>query len=969
MTTQTSTPDQTVIALNIEIDRLKQELASAERYKADSEFLRSILASSGDCIKVLDLEGRLAYMNEGGQAVMEVSDFNSIKGCPWPDFWAGENHREARRALQAARDGQMGRFQGEAKTFKGNVRWWDVQVTPIFDEAGQPRRILSVSRDISQAKRDELAVAEKEANYRNLYNAIAIGFCIVEVYCDDQGVPVDYRFLQTNKAFNEITGLGDITGQWMKELAPSHASSWSDRYAEVAATGKPVHFEYVAKSQNNRHYEVYAYPLGEPGIHQVAVLFSDITARKRSDAQRAALVELSSRQHEVETAADIAHLAAEITGRTLAVSRVGFGVIQPGGETLVIERDWTAPNFPSGAGLHWLSSYGDALTGLYKGKTIVVNDIPRDAQSEKGASTFAAFATYALVNVPLFEDGKLEAVFFVNSDRPRVWSSDELDFISDVATLTQAATGRRRSKRQLQQFAASLELQVVERTRDRDRLWRLSGDLMLVADAQGTIVRANPAWTEILGWLPEDLIPLNVFDLIHPDDLAQSEKGAKDIIDRNARLSRFENRYRCKGGSYRWISWTAQSADGFIIGVGRDITEDKEKALALAAAEDALRQSQKMEAVGQLTGGLAHDFNNLLAAITGAMELLKLRLAQGRLKDLDRYIAAALGASSRAAALTHRLLAFSRRQTLEPRSTNVNALIADMADMISRTVGPQIELVVIEQSALWNARIDPPQLENALLNLCINARDAMAGRGRITIQTANHRFDDPTAENLDLVPGEYLSLSVTDTGTGISPELITRIFDPFFTTKPIGEGTGLGLSMIYGFAKQSGGLIKVDSRVGEGTTMSLFIPRCDEYADGELLCLSGAEGPVATGQGEVVLVVDDEPVIRMLVTELLGDMGFTPLEAVESAGALEILNSDARIDLLITDVGLPGLMNGRQLAETGRIARPELKVLFITGYADGAFEEGAQLAPQMDLLAKPFSVEAFVARVEKLLGT
>lgn len=967
MTIRTDISAETIIALTEENERLRRELASLERHQADSAFLRSILAASADCIKVLDLEGRLAYMSERGQALMEVSDFNEIKGCPWPNFWEGEGHEEAKWALWAARDGRMGRFQGEAKTFKGNAKWWDVQVTPIFDEAGQPRRILSVSRDITQAKLNELALAEKEANYRALYNAIAIGFCIVEVRCNDQGAPEDYCFLKVNKAFGEITGLTDITGHWMGDLVPDQESPWAKQYAEMWATGKAVHFEHMVGSLNNRHFDVYAYPMGPQAPNQVAVLFTDISTRKQRDAQRAALIELSTRQHDFDRAADIAYLAAEITGRTLGVSRVGYGVIQPGGQTLIIERDWTAPGVASGAGLHFLSSYGDALIGLGEGKGIVVNEIAADPRTRRGAAAFAEAAVAALVNIPLFDEDRLEAVLFVNDDRPRDWSEEELDFISRVARLTQTTIGRRRSKRQLQQFATSLEAQVTERTRDRDRLWRLSGDLMLVADSKGGIVRSNPAWTEILGWLPEDLIGMNLFDLIHPDDLAHTEQGASDINHHSVRLTHFENRYRCKNGDYRWISWAAQAGDGFIIGVGRNITDEKEQALALATAEDALRQSQKMEAVGQLTGGIAHDFNNLLAAITGALDLLKLRLGQGRLKDLDRYISAALGATSKGAALTHRLLAFSRRQALEPRSTDVNALIADMTDMISRTVGPQIEVVVIAEPDLWNARIDPPQLENALLNLCINARDAMPNGGRITIQTANHHFADPVGNNLDLAPGDYLSLCVIDTGSGIQPEHLARIFDPFFTTKAIGEGTGLGLSMIYGFAKQSGGLVKVESTSNEGTILCLYMPRCNEY-DLASDCISEAPSEEMKGCGEVVLIVEDEPVLRMLATEMLGDMGYTTLQASESSGGLEILASDVRIDLLITDVGLPGRMNGRQMAAIARETRPELKVLLITGYADSAFQNEGQLREDMEVLAKPFSVDAFAARIDKLLG-
>lgn len=969
MTLNNSTYDHTVIALTAEVERLRRELAFVEPRQADSAFLRSILASSGDCIKVLDLDGRLTYMNEGGQALMEVSDFNAVKGCPWPSFWEGEGHQEAKSALRAAQEGRMGRFQGEAKTFRGAPRWWDVQITPIFDEAGKPARILSVSRDITEAKLNELELVAKEANYRNLYNAIAAGFCVVEFRCNDQGVPVDYRFLQVNNAFSEITGLVNVTGRWLRDLAPEHESYWFDRYAEIAATGQALHFEYFAAGLNDRHYAVYAYPLAQAGTHQVAVVFSDITSRKQSEAQRTALIELNARQQDADSAADIAYLAAEITGRTLAVSRVGYGVIQPDGHTLIIDRDWTTPNYPSGAGLHWLSSYGDALVGLREGKTIVVNDVAEDARTQGGVSTFKSFATAALVNVPLFDETRLEAVFFVNSERPRVWSADELEFISDVATLTRVTIERRRSKRQLQQFATSLEKQVAERTRDRDRLWRLSGDLMLVADGQGAIVRCNPAWTETLGWLPEELMGASLFDLIHPDDMVHTQQGARGITHDGQRLSRFENRYRCKSGKYRWISWTAQSADGFIIAVGRDVTEDKDKALALAAAEDALRQSQKMEAVGQLTGGLAHDFNNLLAAISGALELLQLRLGQGRLTDLDRYIAAALGASNKAAALTHRMLAFSRRQQLEPRSTDVNALIADMAEMIRRTVGPHIELKVVAEAELWTARIDPPQLENALLNLCINARDALPGGGRITIETANHHFEEPASEGLDLKPGDYLSLCVIDNGTGIPPEVIARVFDPFFTTKPIGQGTGLGLSMIYGFAKQSCGLINVTSAVGEGTTMCLYMPRCRDSDMAEGTCLDDAKDLAASTQGEVVLVVDDEPVVRMLVTEMLGDMGYTTLEASDSSGGLEILASDARVDLLVTDVGLPGFMNGRQLADAGMEGRPDLKVLFITGYADSAFEGEGHLGPQMEVLTKPFSVDAFAARISKLLDS
>ena len=344
----------------------------------------------------------------------------------------------------------------------------------------------------------------------------------------------------------------------------------------------------------------------------------------------------------------------------------------------------------------------------------------------------------------------------------------------------------------------------------------------------------------------------------------------------------------------------------------------EERTAELQKTEEALRQSQKMEAVGQLTGGLAHDFNNLLTGISGSLELLQSRMAQGRLTDLDRYINAAQGASKRAAALTHRLLAFSRRQTLDPKPTDVNELIHGVEELVRRTVGPAIAIEVVGAAGLWPALIDPPQLENALLNLCINARDAMPEGGRITIETANKWLDDRAARERDLPPGQYLSVCVTDTGTGMTPDVIARAFDPFFTTKPIGQGTGLGLSMIHGFVRQSGGQVRIYSELGQGTTMCLYLPRYYGSAREEAAHADLSDAPRAE-QGETVLIVDDEPSVRMLVSEVLEDLGYTAIEAADGPTGLKIMQSDARLDLLVTDVGLPGGMNGRQMADAGRV--------------------------------------------------
>ncbi len=407
---------------------------------------------------------------------------------------------------------------------------------------------------------------------------------------------------------------------------------------------------------------------------------------------------------------------------------------------------------------------------------------------------------------------------------------------------------------------------------------------------------------------------------------------------------------------------------GALIGAfmtGRNVTERMRSEQALREAQDALRQAQKTEAIGQLTGGLAHDFNNLLAAISGNIELLELRIARGHATGLDSYIESARAATRRAAALTQRLLAFARRQTLDPRPTDVNRLIHGIADMIGRSTGPDVELEIVGAVGLWTAKIDPSQLENSLLNLAINARDAMMPQGgRITIETANKWLDERAAIAGDLPPGQYVSVSVTDTGSGMTPEVKARAFDPFFTTKPIGAGTGLGLSMVYGFARQSGGEVRIYTEIGQGTTVSLYLPRFHGAAEPEAAIASTA---VTAGAGETVLVVDDEPAIRALIVEVLRENGYVAVEAGDGHAALEWLNSHGRIDLLITDVGLPGGMSGRQIADAARQMRPALKVLFITGFAENAVLGSGLLAPGMELLTKPFEMSALARRVRNMV--
>jgi len=391
----------------------------------------------------------------------------------------------------------------------------------------------------------------------------------------------------------------------------------------------------------------------------------------------------------------------------------------------------------------------------------------------------------------------------------------------------------------------------------------------------------------------------------------------------------------------------------------------EERTQALRSTEEALRQSQKMEAIGQLTGGIAHDFNNLLQGITGSLDLMQKRLTQGRARDIEPFLAGAIASAGRAAALTHRLLAFARRQPLDPRAVLINPLVGSMEDLLRRTLGEAIDLDLGLAEGLWPTRCDPNQLENAVLNLALNARDAMPGGGRLRIETRNEIIGaDGVAPHFECPPGEYVCIYVTDTGVGMNSETVIHAFEPFFTTKPAGHGTGLGLSMIYGFARQSDGYAKIESEIGKGTTFTLCMPRFVGNANGEER--DAATERLTGSDGEVVLVVEDEPVVRALIVEVLVELRYNVLEAADGPTGLKILQSLRRIDLLITDIGLPGL-NGRQIADAARVQRPTLKVLFMTGYAETAAVSDGFLQKGMAMITKPFAMDALTARIREVI--
>ncbi|WP_313804824.1 PAS domain-containing sensor histidine kinase [Sphingobium sp.] len=501
---------------------------------------------------------------------------------------------------------------------------------------------------------------------------------------------------------------------------------------------------------------------------------------------------------------------------------------------------------------------------------------------------------------------------------------------------------------------------------DRARLWTLARDPFLIADMNGVWLAASPAWTEILGWSEQDLIGRTSEWMEHPDDLARTRGEMADLVQ-GMPTPRFENRFRGRDGSYRNFSWSAVPEGDLIYCVARDVTEQRAHARALAETEAALRQAQKMETLGQLTGGVAHDFNNLLQIVTGNLELLQRGLGKDRAK-LRRAADNAMTGAERAALLTQRLLAFSRRQPLAPERIDPNRLVSGMSDLLGRTLGETIEVETIQSARVWPIEIDVNQMENALLNLAVNARDAMPQGGKLTIEVANTHIDaDYAARDTEVSPGQYVLICVSDTGEGMDEEVLSHAIEPFFTTKDVGRGTGLGLSMVYGFIRQSGGHIRVYSESGHGTAVKIYLPRFYGPLPNNDIGTVDRCPPECRGD-ETVLVCEDDDKVRAYAVEVLRELGYRVIEAGNGAAALKVLDgAPQRIDLLFTDVILPGGMTGADIAREAQALRPGLRVLFATGYARNAIIHHGRLDPGVELLTKPFSYAELAAKVRTML--
>ncbi|MDB6050774.1 MAG: hypothetical protein JWR17_3520 [Pseudomonas sp.] len=720
-----------------------------------------------------------------------------------------------------------------------------------------------------------------------------------------------------------------------------------------------------------------------------SMLESQIAERARAERFQAALLILGDQLREKTGCAEIRQSAGRILGMTLGIQRVAFAKVNVELDSVVIKRDWVLGATPSIVGTYSLDSFGALFDKVRPGEAVVVNDTQLDLRTASGRCECQTRGMRTLINVPLLERGVINTLLALHGVQPRVWSDEELSFVRDVAERCWVAMERSRAEQALRE--SELQFRTLA-----DNMSQLAW----TAEPSGKIYWYNKRWYDYTGTSLEAMQALGWRSVHHP---AHFERVTARIKHCFATGSVWEDTFplRSKDGSYSWfLSRALPIRDGLghvihWLGTHTDITAQVNAEEALRelndslerrvaertremvainellqvemsereSVEEALRHAQKMDAIGQLTGGIAHDFNNMLTGVLGALDLIQRRVAAGRVAEVDRYINAAITSANRAASLTHRLLAFARRQSLNPQAVDVNRMVMSMEELLRRTLGERIELCIDLQPRLWHANTDEHQLESALLNLVINARDAMPDGGRLTVSTAVVHIE---AQLDAMVPGEYVLLSVEDNGFGMSAEVMRRAFDPFFTTKPIGQGTGLGLSMVYGFVKQTGGHVQIESVVQQGTRIQLYLPCHLEQGERHITEPENPSTPRAL-IGEQVLVVEDEVAVRTLVIDVLRELGYSTLEAENSETALPVLQGVERIDLLVSDVGLPGL-NGRQLAEMARQYRPNLPVLFMTGYAGNPEVRAEFFDPGMDMLIKPFSVDDLALKVREMIG-
>nr|WP_240313541.1 PAS domain S-box protein [Sphingomonas carotinifaciens] len=729
----------------------------------------------------------------------------------------------------------------------------------------------------------------------------------------------------------------------------AEVADFNDHVIKVGLAGGTLHYhdQELTLYRHGRPEQVwmdldYSPVLDSEGVPAGVICFlAETTARVEGERRTAFLLALSDALRPLDTRAAITSMASKRLGEWLGASRVFYAEIADGHMT--VERDYFR-DVPTIVGHHSLEAFGPDLLGAYRaGVPVVSYDVPGDPRlNDEARGGLADRRVGAFIDVILFNESRWVGILAVQSATPRNWTAAEESLVQEVGERVKSAVERARAAEDLRTLNETLEEQVTARSAERDRLWYLSQDMLARADYAGMMSAVSPAWSRMLGWSEAELLDRGYASFMHPEDAPPTLAAIAHMAE-TRQPTRFENRIATRGGGWKHIEWTVSpETDGVnFVAVGRDLSDAKAREAALAAAQEALRQSQKMEAMGSLTGGVAHDFNNLLTPIIGSLDML-MRKGVGSERE-RRLIEGALQSAERAKTLVQRLLAFARRQALQPVAVDVARIVDSMAGLIGSTLGPTIAVETALAPDLPPARADLNQLEMALLNLAVNARDAMPDGGRLTIAAA--RESVRKGDGRDVPPGHYVRLGVADTGSGMDAETVKRAIEPFFSTKGIGKGTGLGLSMVHGLTAQLGGGLTIDSAVGAGTTISLWLPiSATAVSDDEPL----PEAAPALQAVGTALLVDDEDLVRMSTAAMLADFSYAVVEATSAEEALRLLSAGLEPDILVTDHLMQG-MSGAELARLLKTTHPELPVLIVSGYAE---EDG--IDADMPRLTKPF---------------
>jgi PAS domain S-box-containing protein len=900
---------------------------------------------------------------------------NAVYGLPSgpPDHRAirAAIHPDDAPRITAALDGAITRGESYHVVYRiqradGSTGWIEGHGEVDLAPDGKAHRLRGVAQDVTARRAGEARLELSEESLRLATDAAEVGTWDLDLTTDTL-TWTD----RTRAMFGIANGTPVTLDDFYAGLHPDDLAATTAAFAAVldpaVRAAYDVEFRTVGRDDGTvRWVAARGRGLfrGDRCVRAIGSVI-DISRSRRAAERKAFLLKLSDKLRALYDAHAIKGTAMTALGRELRANRVGYGTVLDNGTHMLVENGYVDGCTPTD-GVWAIADFGEALvTDADAGFTTAVTDTANDDRigAELYAQTYAPIDVAAFLVAPLIRDGRHRASLFVNRTVATTWSDDDIALTEEVAARTWEAVERARAEAAVHRLNTTLEQRVEQAVAERDAIWRESRDMLLVIGIDGVIEAVNPAWTLTLGYSAADLIGHNYIEFLVADDIPASNAALG--IAMAEPLRGFENRYRHADGSVREFAWTAAEANGKLYCIARDVTAEKAAARDLILTQEALRQAQKMEAVGQLTGGVAHDFNNMLAIVLGSLDLLGRRLSDDDARA-RRYLEAATDGAKRAATLTQRLLAFSRQQPLQPEPSNINRLVTGMSDLLRGSLGAGIQLETVLAGGLWLVNIDPNQLENVILNLGINARDAMNGEGKVTIETHNCELDDRyVAAEIGVTAGHYVMVAVTDEGTGMPSEIIDKAFDPFFTTKATGQGTGLGLSQAYGFVKQSGGHVKLYSEVGVGTTVKLYLPR---LIGGTATTQATVADPPPVGgdERELILVVDDETGVRMITVESLRELGYRVIEADGAAGAMRLLTDNPDVALLFTDIVMPET-NGARLAEAARAFRPGLKVLFTTGYTRNAVVHNGVVDAGVDLIGKPFTFEALAAKVRSVL--